>query len=59
MNKYSIVTIAEVTSEYLVKANNEEEAKEKVWKGKASGKKEISSRYERIDYIELDEENIA
>jgi len=30
MNKYSIITIAEVTTEYIVKAKNKEEAEEKL-----------------------------
>ena len=58
MNKYSIITIAEVTTEYIVKAKNKEEAKEKFWDGGYMNMDVINYHDERIDNIELDEENV-
>ncbi len=57
MNKYSIITIAEVTTEYIVKAKNKEEGKEKFYDGEYLNMDVINYHDERIDNIELDEEN--
>ena len=58
MNKYSIITVAEVTTEYIVKAKNKEEAEEKFWDGRYMNMDVINYHDERIDNIELDEENV-
>ena len=57
MNKYSIITIAEVTTEYIVKAKNKEEAEEKLYDGEYLNMDVMNYHDERIDNIELDEEN--
>ena len=58
MNKYSIITVAEVTTEYIVKAKNKKEAKEKFYDGEYIDMNELNYHDERIDNIELDEENV-
>jgi|TARA_R110002020_G_C15680602_1_gene718827 hypothetical protein len=58
MNKYSIITVAEVTTEYIVKAKNKEEAKEKFYDGEYLNMDVMNYHDERIDNIELDEENV-
>ena len=58
MNKYSIITVAEVTTEYIVKAKNKEEAKEKFYDGQYLNMDVMNYHDERIDNIELDEENV-
>ena len=57
MNKYSIITIAEVTTEYIVKAKNKEEAEEKFYDGEYLNMDVMNYHDEKIDNIELDEEN--
>ena len=58
MNKYSIITVAEVTTEYIVKAKNKEEAEEKFYDGEYLNMDVMNYHDERIDNIELDEENV-
>ena len=58
MNKYSIITVAEVTTEYIVKAKNKEEAKEKFYDGEYLNMDVMNYHDERIDNIELDKENV-
>ena len=57
MDKYSIMTTATVTTEYIVKANNKEEAEEKYYGGEHIQSNELDIRDEIIDRIDLDEEN--
>ena len=57
MNKYSIMTTAVVTTEYIVKANNKEEAQEKYYEGNWVQSNELDIHDEVIDRTDLDEEN--
>jgi hypothetical protein len=57
MDKYSIMTTATVTTEYIVKANSKEEAEEKYYGGEHIQSNELDIRDEIIDRIDLDEEN--
>ena len=57
MNKYSIITIAEVTTEYIVKAKNKEEAEEKLYDGEYLNMDVMNYHDEKIENKELDEEN--
>ena len=58
MNNYSIITMATVTTEYIVKAKNKEVAKEKFYDGEYLNMDVMNYHDERIDNIELDEENV-
>jgi len=58
MNKYSIITTAVVTTEYIVKAKNEEEAEEKFYDGEYVDSNELNYHDEKVDNIALDEENV-
>ena len=58
MNNYSIITVATVTTEYIVKAENKEEAEEKFYDGEYIDMNELSYYDEQVDNIALDEENV-
>lgn len=58
MNNYSIITVATVTTEYIVKAENKEEAEEKFYDGEYKDTNILDYYDEHVDNIELDEENI-
>ena len=58
MNNYSIITVATVTTEYIVKAKNKEEAEEKFYDGDWIQSNELDIHDEYVDNIELDEENV-
>ena len=58
MNKDSIITVATVTTEYIVKAKNEEEAEEKFYNGEYEDMNELNYHDEQVDNIALDEENV-
>ena len=58
MNNYSIITTAVVTTEYIVKAKNKEEAEEKFYDGDWIQSNELNIDDEIIDNIALDEENV-
>tara|TARA_R100000700_G_C3142225_1_gene123657 strand:+ start:360 stop:536 length:177 start_codon:yes stop_codon:yes gene_type:complete len=58
MNKYSIITTAVVTTEYIVKAKNKEEAEEKFYDGEYEDMNTLDYHDEYVDNIELDEENV-
>ena len=58
MNKYSIITAQEVTTEYIVKAKNKEEAEEKFYDGEYEDMNELNYHDERIVSQSLDEENV-
>jgi len=58
MNKYSIITVAEVTTEYIVKAKNKEEAEEKFYDGEYLNMDVMNYHDERIVSQSLEEENV-
>ena len=58
MNNYSIITVATVTTEYIVKAENKEEAEEKLYNGEYEDTNTLNYHDEHIDNIALDEENV-
>ena len=58
MNKYSVITTAVVTTEYIVKAKNKEEAEEKFYDGEYIDMNELNYHDEQVDNIALDEENV-
>ena len=58
MNKYSIMTVSTVTTEYRIKANNKKEAEEKFYNGEWYQSDELDIHDEIIDRIDLDEENV-
>ena len=58
MNNYSIITVATVTTEYIVKAENKEEAEEKLYNGEYEDTNTLNYYDEHIDNIALDEENV-
>jgi len=58
MNNYSIITTAVVTTEYIVKAKNKEEAEKKFYDGDWIQSNELNIDDEIIDNIALDEENV-
>ena len=58
MNNYSIITTAVVTTEYIVKAKNKEEAEEKFYDGDWIQSNELNIDDEIIDRIDLDEEYV-
>ena len=58
MNNYSIITTAEVTTEYIVKAKNKEEAEEKFYDGEYENMEQLNYHDERIVSQSLDEENV-
>ena len=58
MNKYSIMTVATVTTEYIIKAKSKEEAQEKYYEGDWVQSNELDIHDEIIDRIDLDEENV-
>ena len=58
MNNYSIITVATVTTEYIVKAENKEEAEEKFYDGEYIDMNELNYHDEQVDNIALDEENV-
>ena len=58
MNNYSIMTVATVTTEYRIKANNKKEAEEKFYSGEWYQSDELDIHDEIIDRIDLDEENV-
>ena len=51
MNKYSIITVAEVTTEYIVKAKNKEEAEEKFYDGEYEDTNTLDYYDEHVDKI--------
>ena len=59
MNNYSIMTVATVTTEYRIKANNKKEAEEKFYNGEWYQSDELDIHDEIIDRIDLDEENVS
>jgi hypothetical protein len=58
MNNYSIITVATVTTEYIVKAENKEEAEEKLYNGEYEDMNTLNYHDEHVDNIALDEENV-
>jgi hypothetical protein len=58
MNNYSIITVATVTTEYIVKAENKEEAEKKFYYGEYEDMNTLNYHDEHIDNIALDEENV-
>ena len=58
MNNYSIITVATVTTEYIVKAKNKEEAEEKFYDGEYIDMNTLNYHDEQVDNIALDEENV-
>jgi len=58
MNNYSIITVATVTTEYIVKAKNKEEAEKKFYDGEHKDTNILDYYDEHVDNIELDEENV-
>ena len=58
MNNYSIITVATVTTEYIVKAKNKEEAEKKFYDGEYIDMNELNYHDEQVDNIALDEENV-
>ena len=58
MNSYRIITYTTVTTEYIVKAENKEEAEENFYDGEYIEFNELEHYDEQIDSIELDEENV-
>tara|TARA_R100000458_G_C8196419_1_gene188380 strand:+ start:132 stop:314 length:183 start_codon:yes stop_codon:yes gene_type:complete len=58
MNKYSIITTAVVTNEYIVKAKNKKEAEEKFYDNEYVSMDELNYHDEIVDNIALDEENV-
>ena len=58
MNNYSIITTAVVTTEYIVKAKNKEEAEKKFYDGEYIDMNELNHHDEQVDNIALDEENV-
>ena len=58
MNNYSIITVATVTTEYIVKAKNKEKAEEKFYNGEYIDMNELNYHDEQVDNIALDEENV-
>ena len=57
MNKYSIISYATVTTEYIVEAENEEEAEDKYVNGEHLDSNDLDYQDERIDSIVKIEEN--
>jgi hypothetical protein len=58
MNNYSIITVATVTTEYIVKAENKEEAEEKFYNGEYEDTNTLNYYDEHVDNIALDEESV-
>ena len=58
MNNYSIMTVATVTTEYRIKANNKKEAEEKIDSGEWYQSDELDMHDEIIDRVDLNEENV-
>jgi len=58
MNNYSIITVATVTTEYIVKAKNKEDAEEKFYDGEYIEEGILDYHDEQVDNIALDEENV-
>jgi len=58
MNKYSIMTVSTVTTEYRIKANNKKEAEEKLYDGEWYQSDKLDIHDETIYRIDLDEENV-
>ena len=58
MNNYSIMTVATVTTEYRIKANNKKEAEEKFYDGEWYQSDELDIHDEIIDRVDLNEENV-
>jgi hypothetical protein len=58
MNNYSILTVATVTTEYIVKAENKEEAEEKLYNGEYEDTNTLNYYDEYVSNIALDEENV-
>ena len=58
MNNYSIITMATVTTEYIVKAKDKEEAEEKFYDGEYENMEQLNYHDERIVSQSLDEENV-
>jgi hypothetical protein len=52
------MTVATVTTEYRIKANNKKEAEEKFYDGEWYQSDELDIHDEIIDRIDLDEENV-
>ena len=57
MNSYRIITYATVTTEYIVEAENEEEAEDKYVNGEHLDSNDLDYQDERIDSIVKIEEN--
>ena len=58
MNKYSVRTTCVLTTEYIVKAKDKEEAEEKFYDGEYIDMNELNYHDEHVDNIALDEENV-
>tara|TARA_R100001198_G_C5069663_1_gene116470 strand:+ start:130 stop:309 length:180 start_codon:yes stop_codon:yes gene_type:complete len=58
MNNYSIMTVATVTTEYRIKANNKKEAEKKFYSGEWYQSDELDIHDEIIDRVDLNEENV-
>ena len=58
MNNYSIMTVATVTTEYRIKANNKKKAEEKFYSGEWYQSDELDMNDEIIDRVDLNEENV-
>ena len=58
MNNYSIMTVATVTTEYRIKANNKKEAGEKFYSGEWYQSDALDMNDEIIDRVDLNEENV-
>jgi hypothetical protein len=58
MNNYSIITVATVTTEYIVKAKNKEDAEEKFYDGEYIEEGILDYHDEQVDDIAIYEENV-
>ena len=58
MNNYSIITVATVTTEYIVKAKNKKEAEENFWDGEYTKEGILDYHDEQVDDIAIYEENV-
>ena len=52
MNSYNIITVSKVTTKYIVKAKNEEEAREKYYDGEIQDSNIINYYNEQVETIE-------
>ena len=53
MNNYSVITEARVTTEYIVKAYNQEDAREKYYDGAVEEENRLDTDREEIHTIDL------